>query len=427
MLECAPRLGLVVERCRGCQPLRVRIDRVVDEPAEWGRARQCLRDCVVVGVIGCVGEQFDGEVELVAVDAARSVEDVLCEAGQHVDVVVDDVELERPIGCLGADVGERGDVGEIVVVVLGEEFRQRARRGEHEDSSPCTEEHGVVSEVAAQREVFAGPGDDLDRVDADARPEIVVVDVIEVVFVVVRGIVGARRGRDNRSSLGVFGVVVEQVDVVVGLVLVLGRRRGFEFIGGDRDGRGVDVGGLDDVIDGVEDVVPVLGDETSDADPQVDAVAALEVAGTGRHRSEDRVAVEELGDGDQFADLAEDAHDLECVLEFGDHLGCRVFCRELRHTDEIIGVAVVGDQFVGRELLDGVPRRVLDEIVVRVGADEADEFGDAGEYVQVIVESEECLPLVVALTPAWRPQGETVSVGESEFDGNDVSGHEATA
>ena len=171
----------------------------------------------------------------------------------------------------------------------------------------------------------------------------------------------------------------------------------------------------------------MLGDETSDADPQVDAVAALEVAGTGGHRAEDRIAVEELGDGDQFADLAEDAHDLERVLEFGDHLGRRVFRRELRHTDEIVGVAVVGDQFVGRELLDGVPRGMLDEVVVGVGADEADELGDAGEYVQVIVESEECLPLVVALTPAWRPQGETVSVGESEFDGNDVSGHEATA
>ena len=73
MLESPPRLRLVVERTRGREPLGVGIDGVVDEPTERRGRTQCLADSIVVAEIGCVGEEFDGEVELVAVDAAGAV------------------------------------------------------------------------------------------------------------------------------------------------------------------------------------------------------------------------------------------------------------------------------------------------------------------------------------------------------------------
>ncbi len=172
----------------------------------------------------------------------------------------------------------------------------------------------------------------------------------------------------------------------------------------------------------------MLRDETSDAHPQVEALATLEVARAGRDRTQDRVAVEELRDRGQLADLTQDAHDLECVLEFGDDLrGGRVLGGQLRHAHQVVGVALVRHQLVGLHADDGRPRRMLDEVVVVVGADEGREFGDAGQDVEILVETEERLPLVVTLPPAGCPQGEAVSVGESELNRDDVSGHGDTA
>ena len=47
-------------------------------------------------------------------------------------------------------------------------------------------------------------------------------------------------------------------------------------------------------VDGVDDVVPVLGDEPADPHPQVDAVAADEVAGTGGDRAQDGLLLKNL-------------------------------------------------------------------------------------------------------------------------------------
>lgn len=67
------------------------------------------------------------------------------------------------------------------------------------------------------------------------------------------------------------------------------------------------------------------------------------------------------------------------------------------------------------------------QVVLGAGPDERRQFGDAGQPVQILLEPEEGFPLVVTLAPAWRPEGEDVSVGQSEFDGDDVSGHEQKA
>ena len=67
------------------------------------------------------------------------------------------------------------------------------------------------------------------------------------------------------------------------------------------------------------------------------------------------------------------------------------------------------------------------EIVLGAGPDEGGQFRDAGQPVQVLLQPEEGFPFVVTLAPARRPEGEHVSVGQSEFDGDDVSGHEQKA
>jgi hypothetical protein len=281
-----------------------------------------------------------------------------------------------------------------------------------------------VAEVAAQRQVLARAGDDPDGVDADGRPEIVVVVVVRVlvvhvVFVDVRVVV-----------IRVVGGIVraDDLDVVIGrFVFVLGGSGGLQFGFGGLDGLGVDLRSGDDPVDGIEHIVPVLGDEASDAHPQIGALAAVEVAGSGRDGADDGVAVEELGDRGQLADLAEDAHDLERVLEFGDDLRGGVLGGQFGYADEVVAVAFVGHEFVGLETDDRGPRRVLDEIVVVAVADERGELGDTGQHVEILVESEEGLPLVVTLAPARCPQCEAVSVGESELNRDDVSGHGDTA
>ena len=90
-------------------------------------------------------------------------------------------------------------------------------------------------------------------------------------------------------------------------------------------------------------------------------------------------------------------------------------------------MAFVGHQFVGLQPDDRGPGRMVGEIVLVVVADEGGELGDAGKHVEILVQTEEGLPLVVAVAPARCPQCEAVSVGESQLNRDDVSGHEDTA
>ena len=72
-----------------------------------------------------------------------------------------------------------------------------------------------------------------------------------------------------------------------------------------------------------------------------------------------------------------------------------------------------------------LPRRVVDQIVVGVGAHECDQVGDGLEGVQVLVLAQERLPLVAGVAPAGRPHGVAVTVGQAQADGHEVSSHAA--
>ena len=90
---------------------RVGIEHMGDHPAQRLIGVQRLVDDGVLGVFADVPEQFDGELQLVAVDGVGAVGEVVGEAGQHVDVVVADVDLQRAVGGGRADVvvGARSD------------------------------------------------------------------------------------------------------------------------------------------------------------------------------------------------------------------------------------------------------------------------------------------------------------------------------
>ena len=89
----------------------VGVSTCADEPAERLVGVERLLDGAVLGVVADVADQFDGQLELVAVDGVGAVGDVVGESAQHVDVVVGDLDLQRAVGGRGLDVvvGARSD------------------------------------------------------------------------------------------------------------------------------------------------------------------------------------------------------------------------------------------------------------------------------------------------------------------------------
>ncbi len=72
-----------------------------------------------------------------------------------------------------------------------------------------------------------------------------------------------------------------------------------------------------------------------------------------------------------------------------------------------------------------LPRRVIDQIVVGVGAHECDQVGDGLKAVQVVVLAQKRLPLVAGIAPAGCPHGVAVTIGQAQADGHEDSSHAA--
>src|SRR6185369_4262705 len=96
------------------------VEHVGDEPAQCRVGFQGVLDGGVLGVDTHVLEQFDGQLELVAVGGVGPVGDVVGDAAQHVDVVLGDLDPQRPAGGGGPDVVVGGQVRQVVVVFVGE-------------------------------------------------------------------------------------------------------------------------------------------------------------------------------------------------------------------------------------------------------------------------------------------------------------------
>src|SRR5690606_32802831 len=123
----------------------VRGEHVADEPAQRRVRLQGVLDDLVLGVLTDVAEQFDGQLQLIPVDGVGAVADVVGQAGQYVDVVVGDVDLQRTVGGRGADVVVGRQIRQVVVVLVGQVAGQRPFGAEHADAAVAAEEHrGLV-------------------------------------------------------------------------------------------------------------------------------------------------------------------------------------------------------------------------------------------------------------------------------------------
>src|SRR4051812_13404310 len=137
-----------------------------DHPAQRLVGVERLVDGGVLGVIAYVPEEFDGELQLVAVDGVGAVGEVVGNAGEHIDVVVADVDSQGAVGGCGANVVVGGQVGQVVIVLIGEVARKGAAGAEDADTSVAAQEDRLVVEVAPQGVVGAGAGHHAHRVNA---------------------------------------------------------------------------------------------------------------------------------------------------------------------------------------------------------------------------------------------------------------------
>jgi len=68
---------------------------------------------------------------------------------------------------------------------------------------------------------------------------------------------------------------------------------------------------------------------------------------------------------------------------------------------------------------------MVGQVVVGVGPDERGQVGDRFKRVEILVLTEERLPLVALVAPAWSPQCVQVALGQPKPDRHDVSSHGA--
>src|SRR6478672_9101678 len=68
---------------------------------------------------------------------------------------------------------------------------------------------------------------------------------------------------------------------------------------------------------------------------------------------------------------------------------------------------------------------MVGEVVVGIGPDERGQVGDRFKRVAILVLTEEGLPFVALIAPAWSPQRVQVALGQPEPDRHDVSSHGA--
>jgi hypothetical protein len=93
------------------------------------------------------------------------------------------------------------------------------------------------------------------------------------------------------------------------------------------------------------------------------------------------------------------------VTNYEEQVGTRfqAYRQLLRHGDQIGLPVLRGFQTMGVGPGHRLPRRMLGQIVVGVGAHERRQIGDRCEGENVLILAEEPLPFVAGIAPAWRP------------------------
>ena len=179
---------------------------------------------------------------------------------------------------------------------------------------------------------------------------------------------------------------------------------------------GVDLRGVDHVVDRVDDVVPALGDRLDELVPQPRALAPGERQRALVQQPERGGGVEHLGDDLQVAHVGDRAHHLDDLGQLADRPRVEVLGGDLRHADDVVALRLLRRQLGDGEVRHQRPRRVVGQVVLGLGADERGELGHGREREERVVVAEERLPLLAVLAPSRCPQRDEVALGEGELD-----------
>ena len=255
--------------------------------------------------------------------------------------------------------------------------------------------------------------------------------------------------------LGALGVAVDGCAVVVGLVVgvlvvlvvvhgvelaivdpvvvadvpgrdgvgVLPRGQLVGLLLGRRERRHVDPRGRHQVVEGVDHVVPALGDRVDELLPQLPALAADERQRALVQQGEAGRGVEDLLDDLEVAHLGDRPDHADDLGQLADGPLVGVLGGQLGDADHVVAVGLLGRQLRDRQVRHHRPRGVVAEVVRVVGADERGQLGHLREGEQGVVVAEEGLPVLAVLPPPRRPERDEVALGERELDGDDVAGH----
>ena len=75
----------------------------------------------------------------------------------------------------------------------------------------------------------------------------------------------------------------------------------------------------------------------------------------------------------------------------------------LRHADEVVDALLFWHDTVRRLGIKGFPLRVVEQVVLRAGFEEAEHLGFGVKEQDGFVVTEKGLPLGTVLAPLWRP------------------------
>ena len=242
-----------------------------------------------------------------------------------------------------------------------------------------------------------------------------------------RGVVGVRKV----VPVVVVAVVLQGVELaVVDPVVVahqgVGLLLGGQLLGlllGRRERRHVDPGRRHQVVEGVDDVVPPLGDRVDELLPELAALAADERQRALVEQGEAGRGVEHLLDDLEVAHLGDRADHADDLGQLADRPLVGVLRRQLGHADDVVALGLLGRQLRDRQVGHHRPRGMVAEVVRVVGADERGELSHLREGEERVVVAEEGFPLLAVFAPPRRPQRDEIALGERELDGDDVAGH----
>jgi hypothetical protein len=144
----------------------------------------------------------------------------------------------------------------------------------------------------------------------------------------------------SSSGSSSSSAAVSATGQVVGRLVVGVLEDGRLLLGGG-EGGGVDLRGVDHVVDRVDDVVPALGDRLDELVPQPRALAPGERQRALVQQAERGGGVQHLGDDLQVAHVGDRAHHLDDLGQLADRPRVEVLGGDLRHADDVVALRLL--------------------------------------------------------------------------------------